>query len=178
MLEAGVQPFVRLLGFETVDRIEIGNVVPPAPRRGGRPVVALLVARWGDRLDPLWRAAVVEATRRGSAWCVLFNGTHVRLIQASRVLSRRFVEFDLDVAADDERTAAAMWMVLGAGALSSADGSSTTALQTLVEESDRQASAICLDRCARECSTLRSTCSARSLPDLMHSRWTRSSNRR
>ncbi len=45
---------------------------------------------------------------------MLFNGTHLRLISAERVFSRRFVEFDLDAAADDERTALALWTVMSA----------------------------------------------------------------
>ena len=80
-------------------------------------VVALVVTNWGERLDPWWRAAVVEAGRRGASWCLLFNGTHVRLVNAARVFSRRFVEFDLDCAADDDKTLSAMRTLISAEAL-------------------------------------------------------------
>ena len=40
---------------------------------------------------------------RSARWCVLFNGTHLRLVDAARPHSRRFVQFDLDTVADDER---------------------------------------------------------------------------
>ena len=79
--------------------------------------VAMVVTNWGERLDPWWRLAVVEAGRRGASWCLLFNGTHLRLVNAVRVFSRRFVEFDLDCAADDDRTFCAMRMLMTADAL-------------------------------------------------------------
>ena len=71
------------------------------------------MAGWGARLDPFWRPAVVEAGRRGASWCVLFNGTHVRLVNARRLYSRRYVELDLDLAVDDERTCAVLLLLFG-----------------------------------------------------------------
>src|SRR6266446_6461856 len=65
--------------------------------------VALLVAAWGERLDPLWRVAVTEAMRRFAPWGILFNGTHLRIVDPTRPYARRYLEFDLELAADDER---------------------------------------------------------------------------
>ena len=64
-----------------------------AALRGADAPLALLVAGWGEPLDPLWRSAIRQAVGRAADWCVLFNGTHLRLISAERVFSRRFVEF-------------------------------------------------------------------------------------
>ncbi|HEV8244717.1 MAG TPA: hypothetical protein VGP93_03080, partial [Polyangiaceae bacterium] len=119
MLEAGAEPLVRLFGFEIVADVELSEDVASATLRVGTSAILLVVARWGERLDPLWRFAVVEGARRGAAWSLLFNGRHMRLVHTTRVFSRRYAEFDLDCAVDDDRTAAAMWTLLSADALAS-----------------------------------------------------------
>src|SRR6185436_19412573 len=80
-------------------------------------VVALLVAPWGARLDSLWRAAVTEALRRAAAWCLVFDGSRLRVVDAGRLYARRFVEFDLDLALDQPATRAALWRSASAVAL-------------------------------------------------------------
>ncbi len=106
--------------------------------------VALVVVRWGERLDPMWRHGLAEAVARGASWCLLFNGTHVRLIQGTRVYSRRFVEFDLDQMSDDERATSAFWTVLGAEAFS---GKAVTPIGLLIDASERHAAAVCRSLC-------------------------------
>src|SRR5882672_3730779 len=63
--------------------------------------LVLVVAPWGERLDPLWRLAVTQAMRRLSAWCVLFNGVNLRIVDAGRLYARRYLDFDLELAIDD-----------------------------------------------------------------------------
>ena len=74
--------------------------------------IALLVTSWGEPLDPLWREAVTEAIQRRAPWCLLFNGTHLRIVDAGRLFTRRYVEFDLDQTLDDPRAFAAFWTVM------------------------------------------------------------------
>ena len=80
----------------------VAPVAPVAP-------VALVACGWGERLDPLWRKALVHAHAHAAVWALLFNGTHLRLVDAARPYSRRFVQFDLDIVRDDDRTFAALW---------------------------------------------------------------------
>jgi hypothetical protein len=133
LLEVGADPFVRLLGFPAPDTIEqqadwiTASIAP----------LALVVTGWRDRLDPLWRPAVVEARRRGHGWCLLFNGTQARLISAARLCSRRYVEFDLELTCDDERTTAVMLLLLNR------QPGSLARLETLVAASERHGSAVC-----------------------------------
>src|SRR5438876_4677313 len=96
--------------------------------------VALLVAPWGERLDPLWRVAVTQAIRRFAAWGILFNGTHLRIVDPARPYARRYLEFDLELAADDERAFAAFWSVMR---------SLPTAFHAMVAASERHASRVC-----------------------------------
>jgi hypothetical protein len=108
---------------------------------GGRPV-AVIVTSWAEPLDGLWRIAVVEAQRRNAEWCLLFNGMHLRLVDAQRVYSRRYVEVDLDAAADEAHVAAALWALCGSPAFSS-DGEASVAIRQIVTASERHGTDVC-----------------------------------
>src|ERR1700674_5798776 len=142
LFEIGAEGFVSALGLTRPTDIEAHQDVLVATIRGPR-AVALVVANWGARLDPLWRVAVVEARRRGAAWSVLFNGTHARVTSASRLYSRRCAEFDLDLAVDDDRTSAALSTLLGGQSFAPTRHDPESLLHELVEASDRHASAVC-----------------------------------
>src|SRR5215469_2500480 len=113
LFDAAAAPLVELLGFE------LSAVVPGANglwlgatiRAGSRPL-GLVVTTWGERLDAFWRVAVTHALGLGGRWCLLFNGTQCRLIDALRVYARRYIEFDLELAVEDDRAFAAFWWAL------------------------------------------------------------------
>ena len=114
MLNAGAEPLAARLGFESVSETVLRERALAATMRDGTRAVALLVTSWGEPLDPLWREAVTEAVHRRASWCLLFNGTHLRVLDAGRLFTRRYVEFDLDQTLDDPRTFAALWTILSA----------------------------------------------------------------
>jgi hypothetical protein len=144
LLEFGAAPLAAILGFRAVADVEVLEHAAVATLRTDGIIVALVVTGWGERLEPLWRVAISESRRRGASWCLLFNGTHLRLMNASRVFSRRFVEFDLDCAADDDKTASAMRMLMAANAFRpGSPGDGQTSVDTLVNLSDRHASDVC-----------------------------------
>src|SRR5215210_4157464 len=123
LLEAAAAPLAEVLGFQRPEAIERLDTIRIATiRAGGHPVV-LLVAPWGDRLDPHWRVAVTQAMGRTASWTLIFNGTHLRLVDAGRLYARRFLEFDIDLTIDDDRTCAAFWTLLHASAFAVAAGS-------------------------------------------------------
>ena len=78
--------------------------------------------------------AVRQARLRSARWCALFNGTHLRLVDAALPYSRRFVQFDLDTVADDEGAFAAFSYVMGC-----LPGS----LRSLVDASEQHGIAVC-----------------------------------
>jgi hypothetical protein len=133
LLETGAEPLLHLLGFAAVEGVEHVNGLAAATLVGGVRPVALVVTSWGEPLDRLWRPAVVEAKRRAAGWCLLFNGTHIRLLEACRVYSRRYVEVDVDIAADDDRTAAALWTLFRVD----------SPLAELVTASERHGAGVC-----------------------------------
>ncbi len=157
MLEAGAAPLLAAFGVDRVADVVIDRHVASASIRvhgvhgvhevhevlGDRETccVALVVPGWGERLDALWRTAVVEAGRRGAAWAVLFNGTDVRVIEASAAHSRRFLEIDLDVALEEERTFAALWTILRPASFAPAGNGGW--LHGAARESERYAAGVC-----------------------------------
>ncbi len=134
ILEASATPLVGALGFEPPRDVERLDSVLISTIRAGGENVALIVAPWGEPLDLLSRTGITHAARRAARWCALFNGTHVRLVNTTRPYSRRFVQFDLDLAADDEETFAAFWYVMQW---------LPTALDSLVEDSERHGAGVC-----------------------------------
>src|SRR4029079_13708230 len=140
LLESAAAPIVNTLGFLVVADVDILDDAAVATLRSDGGSVVIVVTNWVERRDRWWRLAVVEAGRRGASWCLLFNGTHLRLVNAVRVFSRRFVEFDLDCAADADRTFYAMRMLRTAEALPPPATIDDAHVDTLVGLSERHAS--------------------------------------
>ena len=111
--------------------------------RDGSAAFTLVVCAWGARLDPLWRVGVVEARRHQSRWALLFNGTHVRLLDAVRLFQRRYLEFDLDLAVDIPHTGAALWATLHRDALEERPADAPSFLARAIEWSDAHAGEVC-----------------------------------
>jgi hypothetical protein len=140
IVETSAEPALSALGFEirTIDfhdRFAWGLV------GAGGAVVGLVVCPFGERLDPLWRRAVVNTRSAGGRWCLLFNVTHLRIVDAGRLHSRRYAEVLLDAAATEPRVAAALCRIAGAEALDPSRADS--GLAALIAESDRHADSVC-----------------------------------
>jgi len=132
MLNTGAEPLAAAFGFEPPANICSGECTVAATLRDGNRAIALLVTSWGQPFDSLWREAVTEAIQRHAPWCLLFNGTHLRIVDAGRLFTRRYVEFDLDQTLDDPRAFEAFWTVMNA-----------SSLQSLVSASDHHAGGVC-----------------------------------
>lgn len=142
LLQHGAAPLTAALGFDPPTAIDSADPALAATLLAGGRTVALLVAPWGEPLDPLWRVAVTQALQRASDWCLLFDGLHLRIVDAGRLYARRYVQFDLDLAIDHPRAFAALWCAARAASLT-ADAADADSLHALVAASDRHASAVC-----------------------------------
>ena len=134
LLDAGATPLMAALGFEPPQDVERLGAVLAATFVAGAGRIALVIAPWGEPLDPASHMGVRHAMLRSTRWCALFNGTHLRLVDATRPYSRRFVQFDLDSVADDEGGFAAFWYVMRR---------LPDSLHVLIEESERHGTAVC-----------------------------------
>jgi len=151
IFDAGAATLVTALGFDPPSKVEPIDQALAAtlqhgnlPRQSGRgaTAVALLVVPWGTRFDAWWRTAVTQAIRRAADWAVIFDGSRLRVVDASRLYARRYVEFDLDLTFDYAAGCAALWRSAGAEALT-AGRSDARSLHALVQESDRHATGVC-----------------------------------
>jgi len=136
---------VATLGFEPAGQIEPADAaasVVAATLRSATGTVALLVTPWGDARDPLWRLAVTQAARRSASWCLIFNGLHLRIVDASRLYARRHLEVDIDLAMDDPHTFAVLLHIFGSATLA-AGPDDPRSLRVLVAASDRHAAGVC-----------------------------------
>jgi len=142
VLQTSAAPLVELLGFCAPERVERLDSVVAATLASAATPVAMIVTSWAEPLDPLWRLAVTQALQRCAVWCVLFDGLRLRLIDASRLYARRYIEFDLDLVLDHPIAFAAFWRVFSATSLS-ADPGDSSSLHALVAASDRHAAGVC-----------------------------------
>jgi Eco57I restriction-modification methylase len=142
LLQQGAAPLASALGFDSPTAVEIADPALAATLPAGGGTVALLVAPWGEPLDPLWRLAVTQALHRAADWCLLFDGLHLRIVDAGRLYARRYLQFDLDLAIDHPRAFAALWCAAHAVSLT-ADAANADSLRALVSASDQYASAVC-----------------------------------
>lgn len=144
MLEAGAEPLVRALGFAegATETRSTTNLLVATLRAPTRTPVVLAVTAWGNRLDSVRQPAIVEASRRLARWCLLFNGTHLRLLDARAVHSRRYAEFELDTALDDDTALHAIWSCASANALAG-EGSGPSPTARLILASDERRASVC-----------------------------------
>jgi hypothetical protein len=67
---------------------------------------------WGREADTTWRESVRGGIAAGVRWCYSFAGPVVRIYDARRTYSRRFVEFDVALLCQDPSTFEVAWTLL------------------------------------------------------------------
>jgi hypothetical protein len=68
LVDVGAAPLVRALGFNRPEHAEHLEDRAVATITCDSSPVALVVVRWGERLDPFWRFAITESRKRMSPW--------------------------------------------------------------------------------------------------------------
>ena len=138
--DRGAAPALQLLGYARTESPQA--VATRLTARSWTPAAALevIVAPWGDSLDSAWRAAANRTL--GSRWCLCFNGTRLRLVDARSVYTDRSVEFDVELVTGDPRSFAVFWALLRAGALAPARGNAGSLLDCIVAASAEHATLV------------------------------------
>jgi hypothetical protein len=144
VFDAGAVGLMTILGMDVGDtsRLQPGDIeVASLTAAGGAPV-GLLTTLWGQPFHGCWREAVRHGIRIDAAWCLCFNARQLRLVDARRSYSRRFLEFDLDAAIDDDRTGAVLWGLLRADAFAPDEGGQSL-LEEVLDRSAEHAAGVC-----------------------------------
>ena len=117
--EVGAVPLLRLLGHHLVSvRIDLGAKRATARLTGaaGRGAAALIVP-WNADLGAAWRAAVAVGIAADVPWCLCFNGPTLRIVDAQRSWTKRYVELDLGACASAREVAVLVPVLASARAL-------------------------------------------------------------
>ncbi len=112
--DIGARPLLARLGYDLrVESVDPDGQHIIAIVEGARGVaLTLVVTRWQERLDQVWRIALRAGLRARQRWCVCFNGRQLRLVDVDRPYARRFLEFDLAPIVEDERAFQLLWALL------------------------------------------------------------------
>ena len=86
------------------------------------PVAVLLSTEWGRDPAVAWRDAVRYGIGSGLRWCLCVTGLTVRIVDARRTYSRRFAQFDLEIAIGDPAGFSVFWRLLNADAFAASSG--------------------------------------------------------
>jgi hypothetical protein len=108
----------------------------------GHPAATLLVTGWGQDPATAWRDAVRLGIGHGLRWCFCLTGPLLRITDSLRTYSRQFVEFDLEVAIENERTFAVLWGLLRAGAMSGSTADRRPLLERAIAVSEDHRAAV------------------------------------
>ncbi|MDE3156454.1 MAG: N-6 DNA methylase [Acidobacteriota bacterium] len=143
LFDVGARPLLALLGLPPGRLVWLpagDGLLAPLPGAGS---AAALVGAWDADLGPAWRDAR-QHLAMDVAWVLAFNGRALRLIEAPRPYAARFLEFDLEAAAGDERTFSLLWAVLRRDAFeSSAAAAGGCLLDAVLETAARYATGVC-----------------------------------
>ncbi|MGH9373421.1 MAG: hypothetical protein ACRD15_18015, partial [Vicinamibacterales bacterium] len=111
------EPLARSLGFAVIPLSGGAETVDALLLTGGVQVAVMIVTAWGQAQGAAWRHAVHRGLAHGARWCLCISGTAVRMVDADRAYSRRYAEFDLALALEDDRTFPVLWGLLHSNAL-------------------------------------------------------------
>jgi hypothetical protein len=144
IFDAGALPLVTALGLSLreISALEREDVLVAALAATGGTTVGLVTTPWGRPLHFCWRDAVNHAIRIDATWCLCFNGRQLRLVDAGRSYTRAFLEFDLDVAIDDDRTCAVLQGLLRAEAFA-AGRDRPSLVEQILARSAEHAAGVC-----------------------------------
>lgn len=116
-------PLARELGFHVCPAAGgTSEMMRGVLQLGRRAVAALLVVGWGRDPAAAWRDSVRLGIGSGVRWCLCVNGCVLRVLDARRTYSRRFVQFDIDLTLADPAAFTTFWRLLQAAAFASASG--------------------------------------------------------
>lgn len=113
-------PACRWLGFDVLPGGGDGRACRGLLHRDGSAVAVVIAFPFGHESRAMWRESVRAGIAAGLRWCYCFTGPSMRVFDARRTHSRRFVEFDLLALEDPITSAVAFNVLAGPAALDAA----------------------------------------------------------
>jgi Eco57I restriction-modification methylase len=135
-------PLMAQLGYHVLPIRGTGTTFRAVLEADGMAVAVLLVTSWGADLASAWREAVTHGIGYGLRWCLCLSGPALRVADSRRTYSRRFVEFDLQIAFDDPRSFSVFWGLLRAPGMHGTTGDERSLLDRAVILSEQHRTAV------------------------------------
>ena len=110
-------PLGAALGFRVVPAhgpADAGEPFRAVLEARGSAVAGLLATAWGRDPAAAWREGVRHGIGTGVRWCFCVTGPVLRVFDARRTYSRRFAEFDLEIAIGEPAGFTVLWRLLNA----------------------------------------------------------------
>ena len=110
-------PLGAALGFSVVPAhgpADAGGSLRAVLEARGSAVAGLLATAWGRDPAAAWREGVRHGIGTGVRWCFCVTGPVLRVFDARRTYSRRFAEFDLEIAIGEPASFTVLWRLLNA----------------------------------------------------------------
>lgn len=118
-------PLMEAFGFRIVPLDgRAGTCLHAQLEAGGIAAAVLIVTDWGRDPSTAWRESVRLGIGRTVRWCVCVTGPSIRIFDASRTYSRRYAQFELEIAIHEPAAFSVLWGLLHADAFGS--GSQST----------------------------------------------------
>jgi hypothetical protein len=102
LADAAAAPLATILGFTLRGATSLTETTWIAVLDAGDVLAPLVLTTWGASLDSAWRIGVRHSLALHARWCLLFNGTHLRVLDAGRTFARRHLDFELDAAIEGD----------------------------------------------------------------------------
>lgn len=136
ILDVGALPLLERLDYQVLHLEPLHAGFIGVIGHDHTPLVVIRTTTWGAAADNAWRDVVRAGRFAGTDWGLVYTGSHLRLVHATRAWSRRHLDADLAVALADARSAQAVSWLFGIDAVTG--GEAPSRLQALLHHSERR----------------------------------------
>jgi hypothetical protein len=143
LADIAAAPLAVVLGYTLRRAVAVSETAWIAVLDGGDVAAPLVLTTWGGSLDTAWRLAVRHSLALHTRWCLLFNGTHLRVLDAGRTFARRHLEFELDAALEADAARLVVMLASAESLRPSPHASGAARLDAIVAASDANGLRVC-----------------------------------
>jgi hypothetical protein len=143
LADVAAAPLATILGYTLRCATSLTETTWIAVLDAGDVVAPLVVTTWGGSVDSAWRVAVRHSLALHARWCLLFNGTHLRVLDAGRTFARRHLDFELDAAIEADAVRLVLMLVSAESLRPSPDNGGVPRLDAIVAASDASGLRVC-----------------------------------
>jgi hypothetical protein len=132
-------PLLKILGYTIDRRRDVPGQTALEAVTPSRAIIPVVVVQWNESLERTWRSVVIDGIRSDARWGFCTNGASLRIVDGRQTWSRHYLEFNLAFVPGEPQTAALLWALARADAMTA----EITALERASAQSARHGAAVC-----------------------------------